>query len=240
MRSMLLTAFALCALLAGAAEPKPFRASYTTDWKRLPFRGRAERVLEAGADGSWTLTFSASMLVASVKEESTFRVGESGPVPQRYRFSRRGLGRNREAECAFDWERMRYDGMDRGEPFSGSLAPGVLDKSTLQLALQRDVASGKTNLSYRVASGRSVESLAFRVLGAESVETRVGTLDAVKVERVRQPALDARRTVLWFAKEWDYLLVRLLQAEKDGKEYVVELKDGTVGGRPVLGRPAAD
>ncbi|MGH8433524.1 MAG: DUF3108 domain-containing protein, partial [Pseudomonas sp.] len=46
----------------------------------------------------------------------------------------------------------------------------------------------------------------------------------------------SRKTVLWFAKDWDYLLVRLHQVEKDGKEYQIMLKDGSVDGKPVQGR----
>jgi hypothetical protein len=52
---------------------------------------------------------------------------------------------------------------------------------------------------------------------------------------VRAPAQGGRKTVLWFARDWGCLLVRLLQVEKDGKEYQVVLKEGTVNGRAVEG-----
>jgi hypothetical protein len=68
------------------------------------------------------------------------------------------------------------------------------------------------------------------------VQTRAGLIDAIKVERVRDPTQSARKTVLWFAKDWDFLLVRLHQVEKDGKEYQIMLKQGTVDGREVVGR----
>jgi hypothetical protein len=42
--------------------------------------------------------------------------------------------------------------------------------------------------------------------------------------------------VLWFAKDCNYLLVRLQQVETDGKEYQIMLKEGTVDGKPVEGR----
>ncbi|MDX4008900.1 DUF3108 domain-containing protein, partial [Pseudomonas aeruginosa] len=40
---------------------------------------------------------------------------------------------------------------------------------------------------------------------------------------------------LWFAKDWDYLLVRLYQMETDGKEYQIMLKEGTIDGKTVTG-----
>ena len=64
---------------------------------------------------------------------------------------------------------------------------------------------------------------------------KAGLIDAIKVERVRDPTKSARKTVLWFAKDWDFLLVRLHQVEKDGKEYQIMLKEGEVNGRKVVG-----
>jgi len=40
---------------------------------------------------------------------------------------------------------------------------------------------------------------------------------------------------MWFAKNWDGLLVKLRQVEKDGKEYNIMLQDGTVNGQAVKG-----
>jgi hypothetical protein len=50
-----------------------------------------------------------------------------------------------------------------------------------------------------------------------------------------RPSQSKRITELWFAKNWDYLLVQLRQVETDGKEYVIVLQDGTVDGKPVKG-----
>ncbi|MNE41919.1 hypothetical protein D3C80_1360210 [compost metagenome] len=52
---------------------------------------------------------------------------------------------------------------------------------------------------------------------------------------MRDPSQSKRITELWFAKNWDYLLVQLRQVETDGKEYVIVLQDGTVDGKPVKG-----
>ncbi|MNT99427.1 hypothetical protein D3C72_2422670 [compost metagenome] len=73
------------------------------------------------------------------------------------------------------------------------------------------------------------------MLGEERVNTKAGVVDAIKVERVRDPTQSSRKTVLWFAKDWDFLLVRLHQVEKDGKEYQIMLKEGEVAGKPVKG-----
>ncbi|MNO86637.1 hypothetical protein D3C76_780440 [compost metagenome] len=126
-------------------------------------------------------------------------------------------------------------GSDRGDQVRQSLNRGQLDKSTYQIVLQHDVANGKKSMSYQVIEGTDVDTYDFRVLGEEKVRTQAGLITAIKVERVRDPTKSNRKTVLWFAKDWDYLLVRLYQQESDGKEYQIMLKDGTVGGKTVTG-----
>ncbi|TRX75586.1 DUF3108 domain-containing protein [Pseudomonas mangiferae] len=232
---LLLACFALPVVAAEPAEPKPFTASYTADWKQVPFSGTAGRSLKKLDDGRWQLDFEASMLVASLSEVSSFRMEKGVFLPQNYRLNRNGLGKGKQVELDFDWSQKQVIGNDRGEPVRQLLNRGLLDKSTYQMALQHDVAAGKKSMSYQVIDGEDIETYDFRVLGEERVDTQAGTVDAIKVERVRDPTQSSRKTVLWFAKDWDFLLVRLHQVEKDGKEYQIMLKEGTVGGRKVVG-----
>jgi len=236
MARALLLALSLFCLPALASELKPFSASYTADWKQLPMSGSAERSLQALDDGQWQLHFRASMLVASLTEQSLLRPDGRDLLPQHYLYERSGLGKAKKIEQRFDWASKQVLGQDRGNAIKLPLNRGLLDKSTYQLALQHDVAAGKQSMSYQVVDGDEIETYDFRVLGEEVVRTQAGMVDAVKVERVRDPTQSARKTTLWFAKDWGHLLVRLHQVEKDGKEYQIMLKDGTVDGKAVQGR----
>ncbi|WAH57469.1 DUF3108 domain-containing protein [Pseudomonas silvicola] len=235
MRRALLFCAALLALPVHAAELKPFTASYTADWKQLPMSGTASRSLEKGANDTWTLSFKASMMIASLTEESTLTVDKDTLLPKTYHFERGGLGKPKKTDLDFDWSQKVVTGTDRGDAVKVPLNRGMVDKSTYQLVLQRDVAAGKKSMSYQVVDGDDVDTYDFRVLGTEKVDTKAGQVDAIKVERVRDPTQNKRTTVLWFAKDWDYLLVRLQQVETDGKEYNIMLQDGTVDGRAVKG-----
>ena len=236
MRRALLFAFALLALpTVHAADLQPFSASYTADWKQLPMSGQASRSLESTGNGVWKLSFKASMMIASLTETSTLTLDKDTLLPQSYHFERGGLGKAKKADLDFDWTAKMVTGTDRGDAVKIPLNRGMVDKSTYQLALQHDVAAGKKTMSYQVVDDGEVDTYDFRVLGAEKVETKAGKIDAIKVERVRDPTQSKRITVMWFAKDWDYLLVRLQQVETDGKEYNIMLLDGTVNGKAVKG-----
>ena len=236
MRRALLLALSLLAIPAvQAADLQPFTASYTADWKQLPMSGSAERSLSKGDKGDWVLNFKASMMLASLTETSTFKVENNTLLPLTYTFERGGLGKTKKVILDFDWATKMVTGMDNNDPVKLPLISGMLDKSTYQLALQRDVAAGKKSMSYQVAEGDKVDTYDFRVLGPEKVKTKAGSIDAIKVERVRDPTKNKRTTVMWFAPKWDALLVRLQQVETDGKEYNIMLLDGTVGGKAVKG-----
>lgn len=233
---LVLSALSALSLSAQALELKPFTASYTADWKQLPISGTAERSLERLPDNRWQLNFEAAMLVASLSEVSTFRLENNLFVPLTYRLKRGGIGKGKKVEQDFDWIEKQVLGSDRGDSVRLPLNKGMQDKSTYQLELQYDVAAGKKSMSYQVVDGDEVETYDFRVLGPERVRTKAGLIDAIKVERVRDPTKSNRKTVLWFAKDWDYLLVRLHQVETDGKEYQIMLKDGNVDGKTVTGQ----
>ena len=137
MRRALLFACALFALpLVQAADLQPFSASYTADWKQLPMSGTAERSLEKSSNGAWKLSFKASMMIASLTEESTLTLDKDTLLPQSYHFERGGLGKAKKADLDFDWTTKKVTGTDRGDAVNIPLNRGMVDKSTYQLALQ--------------------------------------------------------------------------------------------------------
>ena len=219
-----------------AADLTPFSASYTADFKQLPFSGTAERSLNKTAAGNWELNFKAAMMVASLKESSQLQQQNNQIVPISYEYSRSGLGKSKKIKLQFDPAKKIVSGSEKGKPFSHPLTAGLLDKSSYQLALQQDVAAGKKTMHYQVVDGDDIDSYQFRVVGNETIQTEAGKIDAIKVERVRDDKQSKRETELWFAKDWDYLLVSLRQVEKDGKEYTIVLQQAKVNGKPVTGK----
>lgn len=235
-RTLLLTLALLVLPTAQAAELKPFSASYTADWTSVPVSGTAKRTLEERADGTWELGFNASMLITNFTEVSTFRLEGNKLQALHYELKRTGLGRAKHVEHKFNWSTKQVTGTDGKDAVNLPLTPGLLDKSSYQVALQLDVMAGKHSMTYQVLDGDDIDTYDFRVLGEELVETKVGKVNAIKVERVRDPTQSKRQTTLWFAKDWDCMLVQLHQTEKDGKEYQIVLEQGILNNQPLKGK----
>ena len=150
-------ALTLAAGSASALELTPFSASYAADMKNIPVNGEAVHSLQQNADGSWHLSFSASMFVARLTEESSLQVVDEQIRPLSYHYERRGLGRGKEITQQFDWQQGQVTGEYKDEAFNLPTEPGLLDKTTYQLALQADLAAGKQDMQYRVVDGDEVE-----------------------------------------------------------------------------------
>lgn len=232
----LLSAALLAFLPFTAQALEPFNAEYTADFQQMPVSGNTTRTLQQDGNGVWKLQLSASMLVATLEEESRLQLQNGRLIPVSYRFERKGLGKNKSMAYDFDWQNLSVSGHYREKPITLPLKKGLLDRASYQLALQQDVASGKKNMSYEVLDNDKISTYEFRVLGTETVNTRVGNINAIHVERVRDSNASSRRTELWFAPEWDYLLVQLMQRETDGKEYQITLQKGRVGNKAVAGQ----
>jgi hypothetical protein len=239
LRWLAMAGLSLGAGTLSAAQLTPFTASYAADMKKIPVNGEAIHSLARNTDDTWNLSFTAGMFVARLSEDSTLRLEDDRLVPLSYNYERKGLGRSRQTTQVFDWDNGVVKGVHKGETFTLPIEPGLLDKTTYQLALQRDLMAGRTEMTYRVVDGDDIDEYEFKVVGDDRVTTRAGQFDAVQVERVRDPD-SKRQTTLWFAKDWNYLLVRLSQVETDGQHYRIMLKEATVDGQPVIGIPVAE
>jgi hypothetical protein len=163
-------------------------------------------------------------MVASFSEESRFKVNGQTLQPLDYRYHKEVLGKKRDARLHFDWEQGKVTNQVQNKPWDMSVDHGTLDKLNYQLQLRRDLSEGRTKLRYPVADGGIMKTYDFSILGEEKVQTPMGEYTAVKVRRERGPD-SKRETLIWFAKELDYLIVKLKQVEKNGKSYMLLLHE---------------
>ncbi len=216
-----------------AAElPMPFNAVYKAEYGSLTIT--ATRSLQKISDDSMELRFAAKSWLARIEEVSQFQWDPEGQlVPKKYHYQRSGLGRDRQALLNFDWQNQKVVNNVQNKPWSMDLPQAALDKLSYQLQLRHDLINDKQDMRYKIADGGRLKTYDFKVLGEETLSTPLGQLNAVKVERIRENA--KRTTHLWLAKDWNHLVVKIRQTEKDGKHYEINIASAELNGEPVTG-----
>ncbi|AMO57136.1 DUF3108 domain-containing protein [Endozoicomonas montiporae] len=211
---------------AQTIQPKPFTAHYSTRYSG--FRARGSRSLTQ-QDNEWILEFGADASVVSLMETTRFTINKGQVKPLQYRYKRGGLFGSKPEEATFDWKTMqaKWDHEDLPVTFPAN----AQDKLSYQYQLGLDLAAGKTDLRYPVIDDDEVYEREFIIEGEEVLETDAGKLNTVRVKIKRDN--NKRQTWIWFAKDWDYVLVKFHQ--KDESEYLIEFAEGEVNGKKITG-----
>jgi len=221
------------ALPVAAAADGGFEASFSMNALGGKV-GEVDWMLAVEAGAGMTLstrsrTAGLAALVRNVEEDELSALRWHGGVlrPVRYRYERRGDKRARVVAIDLAWDESKARGNGRGGAWELPVPQGTVDELSVQLALIADLRAGHRQLSYPVIDDGTLEAMAFRVAGAERLDTRLGELDTVRVERVRD---DDRATTYWFAPALGYMPVRILHEERDG--WSVDLRIESLSGRP--------
>lgn len=172
--------------------------------------------LEAVAEATG---LTSLFLSGRLTQKSSGRVGALGLMPEHYEIQR-GPGRKESLE--FDYagnaiQSVRTDPRRGARTLSLPLLTGAQDplSSIYQLAM---AAQGGQDGLIVAASSKRVKGYPYRVLGTETLKTRLGEIKALHVVR----AGDTSDTHLWLAPEKHALPVRVSYIDEDGAEWVLE------------------
>ncbi|SFR41117.1 Protein of unknown function [Marinobacter daqiaonensis] len=213
-------------------ELTPLKATYSATMdKGISINGSATLSLTHQEDGTWLYRFDVESFIADIDESLTLRWQDGRVQPLEYRYALEGLMvSNRSRAMNFNWPAGTVNGSYNGDTFTMPLEEGALDPLGFQLQLRQDLKAGKESMSYPVADDGDYDHDRFTVVDSEPLKTEFGILETIKVEKVRGEG-SKRETLLWFAPELDYLLVRLVQVEPDGSRYEVTLDKAEIAGR---------
>jgi hypothetical protein len=222
--------------IADTVSLNPMRASYSASLEKgIPFKGSAVRSLEQQEDGTWIYRSDVDSFIADIRESTHLRWDGERVTPTRYRYSLEGMMiRDRADSIDFNWEQQIASGEHEGDPFQLEIPQQALDPLGYQLQLMQDLKKGKEKMRYQVVDEDDLDEDVFAVLGEEQLDSELGPVTTIKMEKVRSPK-KKRQTLMWFAPEWDYLLVRFVQIEDDGTRYEINLESAEVDGREITG-----
>lgn len=211
----------------------PWKAEYKASYKAgVPISASAVRELKQQKDGTWLYNFDVDSFILDIKENSIIRWQNGVVVPVQYNYSRSGWVSTRKAKLDFDWSKLTVRNNVQNKPWTMTIPTGTQDKLSYQLQLHMDLIAGKKEMHYQVADGGKLKQMDFGVVGEEVLDTKLGKIATVYVDKLREP--DAKRfTRLWFAKDLNYLLIKMIQKEEDGEVYEINLEKATINGKEV-------
>lgn len=225
-------------------EPVTYAANYQASANGL--RARASRKLITLDNGDYEMAneLEATVLgqaIVSLDQRSRFRYADETLVTERYSYRVGGIRSDRRS-IDFDWEARTALSQEDDESWLLDIQKRVYDPLNHQLALSQQLHSDRatgygTEYAFAVVDGDEVELQRYQLLGEEVLETPLGRLNTVKLERVRSPT-SSRSTVIWLAPDWHYLVARIEQTN-GSVQLKLELENAEVDGAAVVALAAA-
>lgn len=200
-------------------EHKPYTAIYQASYKGLPLQA-THRLERAGND--WFFSSIASGFFGQIEENSTFDYTDTGIMPLHYNYLRSVLGHDKENELVYNQADKVVVSSRQDKSWTLPLKDNELDQGTYALALRDDVARGMKDVCYNVIEEDDVDHYCFKVTGEETIDTALGKLDTIVVERVRKEG-SPRRTRFWLAPSLQYSIAKLEHREKEQTAYALEI-----------------
>jgi len=204
----------------------PYSLDYAATYNGMDINANRELTLESG---QYTLSTTAKNMLSNITEHGEFTVNSNGTIiDQGYEYKRSILGIKKTEKLTYDYKAGTAKYKSKKKKRKVALKNDQLNRLSYQIQLRRDLINGKSPLEYQVISRGRLKIYKFEIQGEETLETPLGNIKAVKVKRIRKD--NDRETLLWFAPQWNYLLVQLWQREKGGEDYKIVLQQGSLNG----------
>jgi hypothetical protein len=194
---------------ADAIDLKPFKATFTAEWKGMTAGTSTLELSRAGQDTySYTSTSNARGIFRmafseTLTQRSTFRLQDGVVQPLAFR----GIDeKDREIRLDFDWSGMRITGVAKDHPVDLPLEAGTQDAMSLQIHILRSLAAGKVPPSISMIDSDKLKEYELKLEGTTRIETALGELDTM-IYTSRRANTD-RLTRTWVAPALGYLPVR--------------------------------
>jgi hypothetical protein len=228
---------------AAAVEPalRPYDARYAvyrngklTGKAEVSLRKRGERwIMRSEGSGTHGL---ARILAARDTEEVFGRLLEGHFRPERYSRHTRVAGIDHFWFVTFDWKESRvsitHDGDD---PLVLDMVGQSLDPLSLKLEMRQRLSQPGTPLQFQMVEEDEIDEQNFRLLPTEWMETSLGCLRTVPVEKIRENS--KRFTRAWHAPDLGFVEVRIEHGKVGGNHHEMRITELSFEGAEVVPRP---
>ncbi len=211
--------------VAGFALPAAFNASYSVSKSGLTLGEMRVSLSYTNNHYAYHKSTRATGLAAWLSgdkmiENADGKVHGNSIFPESYLFHHTSKRKDRKDQLQFVNPRLAK-GSYKGRAYSIQVPGGTLDRAALELALARDLAAQKKSLTYSIVERGKLKTYHLTRQGVEKINIGGKNYHAEKIMVARKGA--ARKTILWLAKELDYMPVKINHIEK-GDAIVSNLK----------------
>lgn len=206
----------------------PFEARYRVYAKGVPAGEGTIILRNAGGDryrmeSSVRATGLARLILRDeISEQVEGRIGEQ-VEPLHYRYQRSGGSRDEHTEYRFDWTSSNIRAVHNETSAELALTPRVLDPLSTYLQAMWDLKAERRIEEYQLLDDTRIRAYRVEYQGSETLSTSMGDLLTTKVFRQRPGS--SRAVVFWFANDYDYIPVQVIQYRDGSENLRMELRD---------------
>lgn len=208
----LLALLCLLPTMLWADGTRPYRAEYQVQNAGKTIGGGYYELVELG-DNHYRLGFQSDgsllMFLSDTRTaNSEFQRIDGEIVPLQYSMERSGSGRDFGASARFNHDTGTIDVRYKDRQAQFELVTPIYDELLYQQQLREDLAAGKIEMHYQVVFRHKIREYHYRVLKKETLDLPLGSLETIKVERVRDPS-KKKKTYVWVVPSMDYIVAKL-------------------------------
>ncbi|MCP3675066.1 MAG: DUF3108 domain-containing protein [Gammaproteobacteria bacterium] len=214
-----------------AEELLPYELYYQSKIAKIKLK--SVRTLKKNGEG-YQLKQVGKAMMSSISESSNFTLVDDNIIPIQYDYHRKITAAGKKYRVSFDASQHTSTYSEKNGKKSKTIeAPNrVYDALNYQLQIRLDLQKfgSKYPLSEYIVSNRGrLKTYRFQYVKDEVLKTELGNLDTIVIERVRDK--NNKITKMWMAKDWDYVLVKILH-EADSKNEL-NLQKGMVNNKAI-------
>jgi hypothetical protein len=179
----------------------------------------------------------ARILAARNTEEVSGRIDGGRLLPEQHVRHTRVAGIDDRWVTAFDWNANQAVVRNDDNIWRLDLQGRALDPLTLKLEMRRRLDDPEPDLRFLMVDEDEIDEENFRILETEWLETSIGCIEAIPVEKIRR-AGNKRYTRAWHAPDLSNVEVRVEHGKTDGNHIEMRITELSLNGVDVIPRPA--
>lgn len=216
--------------------PEPFELQFKT--RIYGMNVTAEQVLSINQD-RYLLQQTTKAPLISIQESSSFQFNaEQHVVPLRYDYQRSVFGKklNRKNTFAVANSEASYQ-ENKKALVNIQVTADITDQLNFIIPIQQWLKQSDNNAESKLLvpqlKRKRISNDTYQLLRSEWLQTDLGWFDTVVIEKIHSDP--ERKTLIWLAKDWQFLVVKMQHEDDDLGHQEIFIQQGKLAGKTIKG-----